>query len=65
MTPWSQERPSKEGWYWYRSLLGDLEVVKIGRVGHALMIYGHGYGDGATLCYQGDGEWQGPLEPKE
>lgn len=69
MTPvgqrWTRSKPTEPGWYWYRTLLGDREVVKIGRVGHALMVYGHGYGAGSKLEYQSPGEWQGPIFPSE
>lgn len=39
---WGTDKPTVAGWYWWRSLLGDVEVVKIGYVGKVARVYGHG-----------------------
>ena len=60
--PWTADKPSSPGWYWWRSLLGDVEVVKIGYIGKVAVVYGHG-SDGLRLEHQGPGEWLGPITP--
>lgn len=59
---WGTDKPTVAGWYWWRSLLGDVEVVKIGYVGKVARVYGHG-SDGLRLEHQGPGEWIGPITP--
>ncbi len=71
MTAWSRERPTKPGWYWFRRI--DLpphcmreSVLEVGTVKGKLHVY-EDYGDGVLWhpLSQYNGEWQGPLEPKE
>ncbi len=66
MTAWSRERPTQAGWYWWRRSIQDpeqvLRIVVIPMLGlHATSMFDNDAKKVSVL----DGEWQGPLEPKE
>ena len=66
MTAWSRERPTKAGWYWWRSptylgvkmiYMDENGVISDRGMLEKLNARSHEHPIG--------GEWQGPLEPKE
>ncbi len=67
MTAWSRERPTKAGWYWYRSTDQDGSVatkaVEIIDSPHGLQVM---YGDDGMKLdrIRKDSEWQGPITPE-
>ena len=66
MTAWSRERPTKEGWWWWRVDEHDIcpWMVRVSRGDFGLMLMSGPMGHGFMPIGEG-GEWQGPLEPKE
>lgn len=70
MTAWSRERPTKEGYYWWRKD-GDIEILQLWDCAYlqvSQMYNEEGFQSeplDAFLREYADGEWQGPLEPKE
>ena len=62
---WSKERPTKAGWYWYRGRTtpGTVFVVEV-TVGDYRSMACFVSGRREWLA-ELDGEWQGPITPKE
>lgn len=67
---WTSETPTKEGWYWYRWLNGNVRMVRLrkGWIGHlwALLDYADLYGTEPSCVDFANGLWSGPIpEPEE
>jgi hypothetical protein len=52
---WTNEKPTVPGWYWYRELEGEPEILSIYKDDGQLLISGIG-------LLEFPGEWAGPLE---
>ena len=67
MTAWSRERPTVSGYYWLRDgtavLLVQIDIGTFDAFYHETVRW-HG-SNKETRLSSIDGEWQGPLEPKE
>jgi len=62
---WTNEKPTKPGWYWWRKDCGDgaeiVSVVNVGRTGCYFLKRVH---VGLDMRMPTDqGQWSGPLEP--
>lgn len=57
---WSKDKPSKEGWYWYRRRFmgGTLGPLCLQVDGEQVAVCGEW-----TALAEFDGEWCGPLAP--
>jgi hypothetical protein len=53
---WTTEKPTVPGWYWYREIEGEPEILSIYKDNGQLLISGIG-------LQEFPGEWAGPLEP--
>jgi len=53
---WTTQKPTVPGWYWYRELEGEPEILSIYKDDGQLVISGIG-------LQEFPGEWTGPLEP--
>ncbi len=62
-TPWTSEKPSQAGWYWYRSARVPAQIVDVyfnSFEAHD-KLYAHGIGLHATRVKKLNGQWSGPL----
>jgi hypothetical protein len=53
---WTTEKPTVPGWYWYREIEGEPEILAIYKDNGQLLISGIG-------LQEFPGEWAGPLKP--
>ncbi len=53
---WTTEKPTVPGWYWYRELEGEAEILSVYKDDGQLLISGIG-------LQEFPGEWAGSLEP--
>jgi hypothetical protein len=61
---WTTDKPTKPGWYWYRTSEEDktLYMVNVRELGgHINAIWSDGRSERVIDM---PGEWQGPLEPR-
>lgn len=59
---WTNDKPIKPGWYWWREWLVDRWIVRVVQVvdyAHTQYTLGHGH------VKRLNGEWAGPLEPPQ
>jgi hypothetical protein len=52
---WTTQKPTVPGWYWYREIEGEPEILSIYKDNGQLLISGIG-------LQEFPGEWVGPLE---
>jgi len=57
-TRWTTEKPTKEGWYWWRNPFGEISIVEAVSAHHSTQMYVNGHPVGYV-----QGEFAGPLTP--
>ena len=71
--PWTRERPTKPGWYWFRWLKDDKQAVLVRpakNIDSGLMFLWHRFEEISScwICVahipKKDAEWQGPITPQ-
>jgi len=59
---WTKEKPTVDGWYWYRSVYLCVYYVGIDNEKNEAVVFTagllHGTTNASSLC----GEWYGPIE---
>jgi hypothetical protein len=65
---WTTEKPSKPGWYWYRSKRDRLQIIELIEWNNELRAIGVSQGmyshlEAHRVPYGPEAEWAGPLEP--
>jgi len=64
---WTTDKPTKPGWYWYKSQRDRMQIVDLIEWNNGLRVIGIAEGMYAQLVthrcpYGPDAEWAGPLE---
>lgn len=68
---WTTEKPTKEGWYWYRQYRnngirkGSFYPPRIAEVEAGLMIWEFMTEDAYTNVIDLNGQWSGPIQPPQ
>jgi hypothetical protein len=67
---WTTEKPSKPGWYWYRSPTDRVQIIELVEWNNELRAVGvspdmHLHLETHRMPHASDAEWAGPLPPPE